>query len=143
MIAFLDSSALIYYFEGAPRYQKAVVEALAAIKSKDASAQVAVSRLGVMECRVKPLREGYKALLAAYDTFFAQTAIVELSAEVVTLATNIRASNGLKTPDALQAACAMSLSAECVFVTGDAGFGRVQGLNAQIIHVISGSSLVE
>ncbi len=143
MIAFLDSSALIYYFEGAPRYQKAVVDALAAIKSKDAKAQVAVSRLGVMECRVKPLREGDKALLAAYDTLFAQTAIVELSAEVVTLATNIRASNGLKTPDALQAACAMSLGADCVFVTGDVGFGRVQGLNVQVINVPTGALMPE
>jgi predicted nucleic acid-binding protein len=143
VIAFLDSSALIYYFEGASHYRQAVVEVLAAIKSKDANATVAVSRLGVMECRVKPLREGNKALLAAYDTFFAQTPIVELSAEVVTLATNIRASNSLKTPDALQAACAMSLGADCVFITGDAGFARLQGLNAQIIHVIFGASLVE
>lgn len=143
MIAFLDSSALIYYFEGAPRYQKAVVEALAAIKSKDASAQVAVSRLGVMECRVKPLREGDKILLAAYDSFFSQTAIVELSAEVVTLATNIRASNGLKTPDALQAACAMSLGSDCVFVTGDVGFERVQGLNVLIINVPTGALMPE
>jgi predicted nucleic acid-binding protein len=143
VIAYLDSSALIYYFEGAPRYQKAVVDALAAIKSKDANAQVAVSRLGVMECRVKPLREGDKILLAAYDSFFAQTAIVELSAEVVTLATNIRASNGLKTPDALQAACAMSLGAECVFVTGDAGFARLQGLNVQMINVSSDTSLAK
>ncbi len=143
MIAFLDSSALIYYFEGAPRYQKAVIEALAAIKSKDANAQVAVSRLGVMECRVKPLREGDATLLAAYDAFFTQTLIIELSAEVVTLATNIRALKGLKTPDALQAACAISLGAECVFVTGDAGFARLQGLNVQIIHAPSGTSLVE
>jgi predicted nucleic acid-binding protein len=143
VIAFLDSSALIYYFEGAPRYRQAVVETLAAIKSKDASATVAVSRLGVMECRVKPLRAGDKVLLAAYDSFFAQTQIVELSAEVVTLATNIRASNGLKTPDALQAACAMSLGADCVFVTGDVGFGRLQGLNVQIINAPTGASLIE
>ena len=135
MIVFLDSSALIYYFEGAAPYRQAVMEALAAIKSKHTNAQVAVSRLGVMECRVKPLREGNEALLAAYDTFFAQTAIIELSAEVVTLATRIRASNGLKTLDALQAACAMSLGAECIFVTGDAGFAHLQGLNANIIKV--------
>ena len=135
MIVFLDSSALIYYFEGAAPYRQAVMEALAVIKSQHSSAQVAVSRLGVMECRVKPLREGNEALLAAYDTFFAQTAIIELSAEVVTLATRIRASNSLKTPDALQAACAMGLGAECIFLTGDAGFAHLQGLNANIIKV--------
>lgn len=143
MIVFLDSSALIYYFEGAPPYRQAVMVALAEIKSQHTNAQVAVSRLGIMECRVKPLREGNKALLASYDTFFAQTAIIELSAEVVTLATQIRASNGLKTPDALQAACAMSLGAECLFATGDAGFARLQGLNVKLIHVNSGSSMAE
>ncbi len=135
MIVFLDSSALIYYFEGAPAYRQAVVAALTAIKAADAVAQVAVSRLGVMECRVKPLREGDATLLAQYDAFFAQVQIVELAASIVTIATDIRATTALKTPDALQAASALSLRADCVFLTGDAGFARVPGLNVRQIAV--------
>jgi predicted nucleic acid-binding protein len=133
VIAFLDSSALIYYFEGARRYRQAVVDALQAVKTKDPQTQVAVSRLGVMECRVKPLREADQALLARYDTFFAQVQIVELSANVVDQATQIRATTSLKTPDALQAACALSLGEQCVFVTGDAGFSRLPSL--QVVRV--------
>jgi predicted nucleic acid-binding protein len=135
VIVFLDSSALIYYFEGAPRYRQAVIEVLQKIKTSDPKAQVAVSRLGVMECRVKPLREKDQALLAQYDAFFQQVQIVELSAAVVNLATEIRATTALKTPDALQAACAMSLGKECSFVTGDSGFARLQGLNIQLIDL--------
>lgn len=129
MIAFLDSSALIYYFEGGEAYRQAVIDILQAVKTKNPQAQVAVSRLGVMECRVKPLREANMTLLARYDTFFQQVQIVELSAAVVDTATDLRAATGLKTPDALQAACALSLAAPLSFVTGDAGFARVPGLN--------------
>lgn len=82
-----------------------------------------------MECRVKPLRNRNASLLAAYDSLFAQTQIAELTADVVTLATRLRTEYGLKTPDALQAACALSMSGELVFLTGDAGFDRVHELN--------------
>lgn len=133
MIAFLDSGALIYYFEGAQGFRQAVVDVLQRIKAKDAQAQVAVSRLGVMECRVKPLREANLALLAQYDNFFNQVQIVELSAAIVTHATDISANTCLKTPDALQAASALSLGAACSFITGDEGFARVKGL--QILQV--------
>ena len=135
MIAFLDSSALIYYFEGDAAYRQVVVDVLQAVKKKAPQAQVAVSRLGVMECRVKPLREGNTALLTHYDAFFQQVQIVELSAAVVDGATVLRANTGLKTPDALQAACALSLSTPLGFVTGDAGFARVAGLNVLQVNL--------
>ena len=136
MIAFLDSNALIYYFEGAQGFRQAVVDVLQSIKASDARAQVAVSRLGVMECRVKPLRENNRALLAQYDNFFNQVQIVELSATIVTHATDIRATTYLKTPDALQAACALSLGLACSFVTGDEGFARVKGLQILQVNVV-------
>jgi uncharacterized protein len=135
MIAFLDSNALIYYFEGTQGFRQAVVDVLQSIKASDARAQVAVSRLGVMQCRVKPLREGNMALLAHYDNFFNQVQIVELTAAVVTHATDIRATTHLKTPDALQAACAMSLGSAYRFVTSDEGFARVPGLKVHPINL--------
>jgi len=128
LIAFLDSSALIYYFEGTPPYRYAVMEALREIKASDPQAVITISRLGVMECRVKPLREGNLILLEHYDAFFKQAQIVELSAAIVDVATRIRASTNLKTPDALQAACALSFLEPCIFVTGDAGFARLSKL---------------
>lgn len=139
MIAFLDSSALIYYFEGAQHYRQAVIEVLQAIKAKEASAKVAVSRLGIMECRVKPLREANAVLLGQYDEFFAQVQVVELTAQVLEIATQLRATTALKTPDCLQAACAISLSPDCSFVTVDVGFARVLGLRMNLVGVATGS----
>ena len=135
MIAVLDSSALIYYFEGTPPYRNAVTQALTAIKQLDASAQVAVSRLGVMECRVKPLREGNTDLLKRYDSFFGRVHIVELTASVVGIATQLRADLSMKTLDSLQAACALSLGADACFVTGDSAFTRVPGLKVR--HLVA------
>ena len=138
MIAFLDSSALIYYFEGDAASRQAIIDVLQAVKTKAPQAQVAVSRLGVMECRVKPLREANSQLLARYDTFFQQVQIVELSAAVVDAACVLRASTGLKTPDALQAACALSLTPPVGFVTGYAGFARVPGLTLLQVQLAKG-----
>jgi predicted nucleic acid-binding protein len=58
---------------------------------------------------------------------------VELTRDVVELATVIRAKHGLRTPDALQAASCLQLGAEHLFLTGDAGFERVAGLNVRLI----------
>lgn len=137
MIAFLDSSAVIYYFEGDATAQKAVRDVLLNLKNQYPSCELAVSRLGVMECRVKPLRDNAIALLAAYEAFFAQARIVELTAAVVDAATTLRASYGLKTPDALQAASALSLGEDVVFVTADLGFARLSGLKALKVQFIT------
>jgi predicted nucleic acid-binding protein len=55
---------------------------------------------------VHPLREGNVAVLEAFGAFFQRPDMVwvDLSAQVIELATAIRARSRLKTPDALQAA---------------------------------------
>ena len=137
MIAFLDSSAAIYYFEGDANAQKAVRDVLQSLKNQYPSCELAVSRLGVMECRVKPLGDNAHTLLATYEAFFAQARIVEITAAVVDAATTLRASYGLKTPDALQAASALSLGENVVFVTADLGFARLIGLKALKVQFIT------
>lgn len=134
MIAFFDSSAFIYYFEGAAPYRDAVLKVLQTVKAQHPLVAVAISRLGVMECRVKPLREGNAGLLARYEAFFQQVQIIELSAAVVDHATRLHATTSLKTPDALQAACALSLAGPRGFITGDAGFARVHGLEILLVR---------
>lgn len=68
---------------------------------------VALSRLSVLECRVAPLRRGSQVSLVSFSGLFAQSdlQIVELSASVVELPIKLRLNPGLRTPDALQAAC--------------------------------------
>lgn len=135
MIAFFDASALIYLIEGREPFGSRVREALAAAVRKHRDASAAVSRLTWLECRVGPMKTNHGVLLAAYDGFFAQPDLiwVELSKDVVELAAVIRVRHGLRTPDALQAASCLQLGPEHLFLTGDAAFQRVAGLNVELL----------
>jgi predicted nucleic acid-binding protein len=136
LIAFLDASALIYLLDGEPMWSEAVKRQLQALAEEQPQLAIAVSRLSVLECRVGPLRRGEQASLERFDTFFEQSdlLLLELSAAVVELATILRASHGLRTPDALQAACCLQLGPEAVMLSGDADFGRVPALRLQLIR---------
>jgi predicted nucleic acid-binding protein len=58
--------------------------------------------------------------------------VVELIASVVEQATPLRAKHALKTPDALQAACAFYITGDVLFLTNDGGFKKVPGLRVEI-----------
>ena len=135
MFAFLDASAVIYLVEGAEPFAARTRRALSDLAQREPYAAVALSRLTWMECRVRPLREAQTGVLAAFDALFRRPDVVwvELSAQVVELATEIRARTGLKAPDALQAACCLQLGADHLFVTGDAAFRKVAGLKVRVL----------
>ena len=105
------------------------------LQRADRDARIAVPEINRLECRVRPLREGRRDLAAAYDRFFASSGltVVPLSRGVVDLATAIRARSGLRTPDALQAACCLSLGQPASFITNDAGFRREAALDVVLV----------
>ena len=135
MIAFFDASALIYLVEGEPPFGERVRKSLEAAARQHANLGAALSRLSWLECRVGPMKANDSATLNAYDAFFARPdlAWIELSRDVVELAAAIRARHGLRTPDALQAASCLQLGAQHLFLTGDAAFQRVAGLNVALV----------
>ncbi|MBN8726480.1 MAG: PIN domain-containing protein [Xanthomonadales bacterium] len=135
MIAFLDSSAIIYLVEGKKPFADKVRRQLQTLALADPALRTAVSRLAWLECRTGPMKAGDVETLAIYDEFFswADLICVEMSADVVDLATAIRARHNLKTPDALQAACCLQVGKDHVFLTGDTGFRRVAGLSTRIL----------
>ena len=136
MIAFLDASALIYLVDGEARWAEATQATLHQLAVEAPDLPLAVSRLSLLECRVAPLRRGDQACLDRFEALFAQPdlLVVELSASVVELATQLRANHGLRTPDAqLQAASCLQLGPDAVMITGDAGFQRVQALQVRLI----------
>jgi len=133
----LDACALIYRFEGNAALRDATTGLIAELTANQPKVALAVSRLSVLECRVKPLREGDSALLQRYAAFFAAVQVIELDAHVVEIATDLRARQGLKTPDALQAACALrwqSMGEKVVFLTADNGFAKVPELGLRLIY---------
>ena len=135
MIAFLDASALIYLVDGETPWAESVRATLQQLALEAPDLALAVSRLSLLECRVAPLRRGDQASLDRFQALFAKPdlLVVELGASVVELASQLRANHGLRTPDALQAACCLQLGPDALMVTGDAAFQRVQALQVHLI----------
>jgi predicted nucleic acid-binding protein len=133
MILYLDANAIIYSVEGRPGLRAA---ALRWIEEIEASAEgvMVTSRLSLLECRVKPLRERNHERLARIDGFFVREKLVlaEVTASVVERATEIRATHGFRTPDALHMATAI-LEGSDVFLTGDANLAKCPGLRVEVL----------
>lgn len=92
------------------------------------------SRLSRLECRCRPLRLNDSGLLQLYDAFFTsqEVLLLELTADVVERATDLRASLNLKTPDALHLASAIVARA-AVFLTGDRSLARCPHVTVEIM----------
>lgn len=131
MLAFLDASAVIYLLEGDAPARDAVRQVLRELERGAGEPPVlAVSALSRLECRVRPLRESNRQALDRLDAFFGDPGllVIALDNAVVDKATALRAQFGLRTPDAIQAACLLELDPDGVFVTGDAAFDKVPDL---------------
>ncbi|MBK5276376.1 MAG: PIN domain-containing protein [Desulfuromonadales bacterium] len=135
VILFLDANIIIYRVEAVEPFNQHVLTALRALVEKYPDSGFAVSRLSLMECLVKPLRDQNTADMDRYRGFFSSTGlqIVEVSALVIETATILRARHGLRTPDAIQAASALSIKGPVTFLTGDRQFRKVPGLNVQLV----------
>ncbi|HEX4023153.1 MAG TPA: type II toxin-antitoxin system VapC family toxin [Steroidobacteraceae bacterium] len=136
MIAFFDASALIYLIEEAGPFASQPRAELERLAQQHRTVGAAVSRLSWLKCRVRPAREEDLETLAAFDAFFARPDLVwvELSREVVELATAIRVKHGLRTPAALQAASCLQLGSQHMFITGDSAFRKITGLRVKVLR---------
>lgn len=135
MTLFLDANVVIYLVEGTETLRERVAHALARHREANDLAQIAVSRLSWLECRVRPLRAGDRKTLRAYEKFFAAPDLVtiELSAPVVEAAAQLRAALNLSTPDALQAASALQIPGPLRVFSNDRRFERVPGLSVEAV----------
>ena len=130
MKIFLDANAVIYLVEGVKPWYGYVRDVLAEQLQLHGRMEIAVSALSWLECRVKPLREENQTLLEHYQAFVTRPRlhIQPIETQVLDRATWLRAYHRLKTPDAIQAASALLLEGEVLFVTGEARFEKVPGL---------------
>ena len=62
---------------------------------------------------------------AAHSEIVIAVSALTLSRNIIDIATQIRSDYGLKTPDALQAACCLSLQSQHIFLTEDHAFNKV------------------
>ena len=135
MILFYDACAVIYQVEAAHPYYLRLEELASRLRKQHADARVAVSALSLMECRVKPLHAKDEQRLKRFDEFFGLEGllIVPLDTAVILQATEVRARTSLRTPDAIQAACALSIGDDVTFLTNDPEFRRVAGLRVELL----------
>jgi predicted nucleic acid-binding protein len=114
-IALLDTSIVI----GALNRDDALHEiAGPAVRTERDRHALAISALTYTEILVGPLRAGGQAV-EVVERFAAQVRIVDLSPDIARLAAELRATRGLKLPDAVIVATGLRLEAD-VIMTADA-----------------------
>lgn len=124
----LDTAVFIYFMEEHPRYLP-IVEPIFAALDEQRLAGVTTT-ITLLETLVVPLRAGDVSLARSYEALLGNSrglGLIDLDRSVILHAAKLRATNGLKTPDALQVAAA--LQAGCTaFVTNDRRIPEVRGL---------------
>jgi predicted nucleic acid-binding protein len=121
----VDSAPIIYFLEGHERFRgyfKPVFEAQAAGR-----ARFAVTAITIAEVLTCPFKAGEEALARRSRAILDSWEFVPLSADIAESAARLRATLGLKLPDALQAASALAINADAV-VTHDRDFSRLRSL---------------
>jgi predicted nucleic acid-binding protein len=131
---YLDGCCIIYLVEAASPFHSAIAGRLLQHQA-DPESRLLTSRLSFLECRTRPERDNDRKLLAAYDKLFGtnRMLIVEISAEVVTTTTKLRARYGFKTPDAIHLASAIDAKAD-LFLTGDSSLARCTNIAVEVLE---------
>jgi len=104
---YLDSCIVIYLIEGPDYFREICYRALATHKA--GGVQLCFTDLTCLECRALPLRKGQQQILEEYGHFFSlpETSRLLINESVFEIATELRAFQNLKTPDALHLAAAI------------------------------------
>lgn len=104
---YLDSCIVIYLIEGPDPFREICYRALAARKTD--GVQLCFTGLTRLECRMLPMRKGQQQVLEEYDNFFSlpETRLLLINERIFEMATELRAFQSLKTPDALHLAAAL------------------------------------
>lgn len=124
----LDTAPLIYFIERNPRYLPLVLPFFEAVERGEV--EVVTSTLTLTEVLIHPYRYGNRALAQRYsDILLHSTGVrtLAVSAGIADRAAEIRARHGLKTPDSIQLATALSAKATS-FLTNDGELAAIPGL---------------
>lgn len=121
----IDSAPIIYTLEANAQYS----ERFAAMFQRHAMGELllAVTTITIAEVLTGPLRAGEEALAKRYRATLEAWQVVDLSSEIAESAARLRGQYGLKLPDAIQLASALSINADAL-VTHDRDFSKVRGI---------------
>ena len=124
----IDTAILIYFIEEEPRFLSHI---LPLFQEADAGERVLVtSELSLFEVLVVPYRVGNRQLAERYEALLTRSRgirTVPLTRDQLRAAAQLRATSGVKTPDALQLVAAIGAGCQ-TFVTNDRRLPRTPGL---------------
>ena len=129
---YVDTSPVIYSVEKHADYWQILVSLWQSLKSGEI--KVITSELTLLETLVQPIRQNNKILIAAYEALLTKTEIelFPITLDILRESANLRASENLKTPDAIHAATAAA--ANCQYLlTNDPAFKRIQTLDVIVL----------
>jgi predicted nucleic acid-binding protein len=121
----LDAAPIIYYIEAHPDFGPKIRPVLDAVIRGGVTASI--SSLIHTELLTFPLKTQDAKLVRTYDQLLSKTEYLitqPVTTEIAQTAAMLRATYGLRTPDAIHIASAMSVKAKC-FITNDLALQRV------------------
>jgi len=131
-LVYLDANSLIYTVEKHATYGPLLEPLWLAAQAK--TFEVITSEISLLECFVVPLKRGDTGLVRDYERALLGTEmrLLPITQSILRDAAQLRATSSLKTPDAIHAANAKQAGC-ALFVTNDARFRSVSGLNVVIL----------
>ncbi len=124
-LVLVDSAPIIYTLEANAEF----AARFAPLFQRHAQAEIvfAITTVTIAEVLTGPLKAGEEALAKRYRSVFEAWQVVELTCDIAESAARLRATYGLKLPDAIQAASALAINADAL-VTHGRDFSKVRGL---------------
>jgi predicted nucleic acid-binding protein len=136
---YLDANIFIYSLEAIEPWATLLQDVFSGLITEELSA--VSSSLTLAECLVLPFKQNKNSLVKVYREALLSNhhlTIAPITDQILISAANIRAQSGLKLPDAIHAATA--LTSQCTAVlTNDSGFNRVSGINLFLLKDWIGS----
>jgi predicted nucleic acid-binding protein len=133
----VDSMLFVYHFEGNPEFGPAAGRLLEATEA--GRCRLVVSILALAEILVVPKRYRQEVLCRRYRELFdsfPNLSLVPVGREVAEIASDLRASYDLRTPDALHVGTAIHAGAEA-FVSGDKRLRKIRSIRVIPLEKIS------
>ncbi|MGD9882154.1 MAG: type II toxin-antitoxin system VapC family toxin [Reyranella sp.] len=121
----VDSAPVIYALERHPKLAARFIPVFEA--HAEGKLRLAVTTVAVCEILTGPAKLNDEAAIRRYRATFESWQVVDLNQRIAESAARLRASLGLRTADAIQAASALAINAAAL-VTYDRDFSRLRSL---------------
>lgn len=134
-LIYIDTAVVIYSLEKFPGYFQLLEPLWRRLQA--GTIQIITSELTLLEALVMPIRQANTDLIQRYEAllFSPEISLVPVSQDILRTAANLRATTNLKTPDAIHATTALSVSCN-LFLTNDCGLRTVLGLSVVVLKDI-------